>query len=271
MKINWQTDKIILAKVVNGTSVAIYAVGSTINSMFTRFSTSVSNVFAPRVNQLVANNEENMDEQLSLLFIKIGRLQWFILTLVLTGFIFFGQYFIELWVGNEYKNSYWICLLLMSPAMIPLIQNIGIEIQRAKNKHQFRSIVYLIMSFINVGVSIIFANIWGEIGAALGTTISLLLANGLIMNIYYHKKLGINITAFWKSIMKTIPGLIIPIIFGCLLMKYYHFSGVINYILFVTVYIVIYCVSIYVFSFNEDEKEIIESIKNKFRRNMNAK
>ena len=37
---------------------------------------------------------------------------------------------------------------------VPLIQNIGIEIQRAKNMHQFRSKVYFCMAIGNALVSI---------------------------------------------------------------------------------------------------------------------
>lgn len=98
----------------------------------------------------------------------------------------------------------------MTPALVPLIQNIGIEVQRAKNMHQFRSIVYLIMAIINIVISIQFAKRWGEIGAALGTTISLILANGIAMNIFYHKKIGIDIVYFWKQIFSLIPSIIFP-------------------------------------------------------------
>lgn len=38
----------------------------------------------------------------------------------------------------------------------------------------------------------------GAIGTALGTSISLILANGLIMNVYYHKQCNVDIIAFGK-------------------------------------------------------------------------
>ena len=173
--INYQTDKIILGKLTTGTVVAIYVVGAHINTMFTELSTTISNVFAPKVNRIVQKKEDDMDNQLTTLFIKVGRIQWFLLSLVLTGFIFFGKYFISKWAGDGYEDAYYIALLLIVPAIVPLSQNIGIEIQRAKNKHQFRSLVYLIMALINVGLSIWFVLIWGGIGAALGTFISTVL------------------------------------------------------------------------------------------------
>ena len=223
-QINWQTDKVVLGKMVNGTAVAVYSVGANLNTMFTSFSTAISSVFIPQVNKIVSSGESDIDIKLTDLFIKVGRIQWFVLTLILTGFIFFGEYFVNKWAGNEYNKAYYVSLLLMVPAVIPLIQNIGIEIQRAKYLHKFRSIAYFFMAIINVLVSIRFSSKWGEIGAALGTTISILFANGLIMNIYYQKKCGIDILHFWKNITSTAPAFVIPVIFGIILMLIYLFG-----------------------------------------------
>lgn len=270
-QINWQTDKVILGKMINGTAVAIYAVGANINTMFTSFSTAVSSVFSPRVNVIVAEKKKDMDVELTNLFIKVGRIQWFVILLILTGFVFFGKYFIFRWAGQEYGNAYYIALLLMCPAVIPLVQNIGVEIQRAKNKHQFRSIVYLFMAFINVGISIWFASLWGEIGVAFGTTISLIVANGLIMNIYYHKKLGIDIISFWKSILSTILGFVLPAIFGACLMVFYKFSSLLDFLVLIFIYMILYILSIYILSFNNEEKGMIKKILKKIQNIFNHK
>ena len=111
------------------------------------------------------------------------------------GFIVFGKYFIvHIYAGTGYEDAYPAALYLVIPALVPLIQNIGIEMQRALNKHQFRSIIYLIMAVSNVGVSIPLASKWGAVGSAMGTALSLMVGNGLIMNIFYHKVLKINMT-----------------------------------------------------------------------------
>ena len=103
------------------------------------FSTSVSSVFAPRVNRLVF--EENSNEKITELFIRVGRIQFILLFLIASGFVVFGRFFITFWAGDGYSDAYIITLLLILPITIPLIQNLGIEIQRAKNKHNIRSMV----------------------------------------------------------------------------------------------------------------------------------
>lgn len=270
-QINWQTDKIILGKMINGGAVAIYAVGSNINTMYISFSTAISGVFAPKVNQIVAGNKPDMDQELTELFIKVGRIQWFIMMLILTGFIFFGRYFVNIWAGEEYGEAYFIALMLICPVTISLIQNIGIEIQRAKNKHKFRSVIYLIMAFLNIGISIYFTHLWGTLGVAFGTTLSLLLANGLIMNIYYQKAIGIDVVKFWKSILSTLLGFILPVVFGSLLMIFYNYLGLWDFFLLIIAYTIVYCASVYFLSFNKYEKNIINTvfgkIKNAFKFN----
>lgn len=261
-QINWQTDKIILGKMTTSTVVAIYAVASTINSMYLNFSTAISNVYVPRVNRIVASstNEEETNDKLTDLMIKVGRLQFFVMMLILTGFIFFGKYFIYRWAGENYEDAYYITLLLICPVTIPLIQNLGIEIQRAKNKHQFRSIIYLIVAILNVGISIWFCTLWGVIGTALGTTLSLIIGNIIIMNIYYQKALGINIIKFWKKILKSIPAFIIPVICGICLMIFYSFNSLIDFGLIMIAYTIIYFINVLLFGLNKEEKT---ELKNK--------
>ena len=67
-----------------------------------------------------------------MLFTKVGRIQFIVLGLILSGFIFLGRPFIYLWAGEEYEISYYVALFLIIPVTVPLIQNLGIEIQTAK-------------------------------------------------------------------------------------------------------------------------------------------
>ena len=190
-QVNWSVDKILLGRIAGTTSVAVYGIGSQINNMYIQLSTSISNVFVPKVNRLVA--EHRNDSELTSLFSKVGRIQYTVLMLILTGFIFFGKPFIALWAGKGYEEAYFVAILLIMPVTIPLIQNIGIEIQRAKDKHKARSIVYLVIAVANVMISVPLIHFMGSIGAALGTTLSLLVGNGLFMNWYYQHRIGIDI------------------------------------------------------------------------------
>ena len=266
-QINWNVDKLILGH-TNGTEeIAVYGVASQFNSLFMVFSTTISSVFSPRVNLIAAQKVNNYQTEFTKLMARIGRIQWFILGLLTGGFIVFGKYFIvHIFAGEGYEEAYIVALFLVIPILIPLIQNVGIEMQRAINKHQFRSIIYMIIAISNVAISIPLAGKWGAVGAAMGTAFSLLIGNGLIMNIFYHKVLHINMKYFWKEILKTWKGFLIPTILALLITRCVAFDNMRIFLINAVIFTVVYCVSILTFSCNVEEKKLIFSmIKRKTR------
>jgi O-antigen/teichoic acid export membrane protein len=193
-KINWSLDQFILGLVSGTTAISLYAVASSINNLFVNLSTGISGVMLPKVSKMVANKATNQD--LTNEFIKVGRIQYYLIFLLASGIVLFGKQFIIAWAGIDYEKSYYITIALVLPICIPLIQNLGISIMQAKNMHKFRSILLGLIAILNILISIPLAKIYGGLGCAIGTGLSLLVGNGVIINIYYHHKVGINVIEF---------------------------------------------------------------------------
>ena len=257
-QINLNIDKLLLGRFKGTDVVAVYSVGFTLYMAFQQFSLSISGLFAPRIHSII-NSSKNRDEEISNLFIKVGRIQFLILGLICTGFIFFGQQFLHFWVGDSYTDAYYVMLILCIPSMIALTQNIGIEVQRALNKHKFRSIAYLVMALVNLVLSIFLAQQYGAIGSAIGTGVSLILANGLVMNIYYYKQCGIDIVLFWRNIIRISFGLVIPVLCGVLLSRYFPYDNLWLLLIAILIYTTIYCASMWLTSMNKYEKGLVLS------------
>lgn len=253
-QINWSVDKFILGMISGTTVVAIYTIGAQINNYYLSFSTSVSSVFIPKVNRIVAKNNDN--NELTKLFTKVGRIQFIVMSFILTSFTIFGKYFIRVWAGEGYETSYYIALILIVPVTIPLIQNVGIEIQKAKNMHRFRSVLYASIALCNILLSIPLAKAFGGVGSAIGTSIAILVANCIIMNIYYHKKVGLDMIYFWKQIGEFIKALIIPIIAGAFIMFVIGVDSIPKFILLAIVYSCIFMFSMWKFGMNNSEKDL---------------
>ena len=258
---NWNVDKLILGHTSGTEEIAVYGVAAQINSLFIAFSTTISSVFAPRVNHIAVQNKDSYYYEYTKLMAKIGRIQWMILGLITFGFIAFGRYFIvNIYAGEGYEKAYTVALFLVIPVIVPLIQNIGIEMQRALYKHQFRAIIYLIIAITNVGISIPLAVKWGAIGAAMGTAFSLLIGNGLIMNIFYHKVLKIDMKVFWIEIAKTWKGFLLPIVITIVVMQFITFDNVMKYLISIIIFTIVYCSSVFYYSCNDEEKCLILSL-----------
>ena len=264
-QINWSVDKFILGVFGGTTAVAIYAVGGQINSMYINLSSSISSVFIPRVNKIVAMDESNNDE-LTYLFAKVGRIQFIILSLIIGGFIVVGKYFINIWAGDQYSNSFYVALLLIIPVTVPLIQNLGVEIQRAKNMHKFRSIVYFLIAVSNIFISIPLVKMFGEIGAAFGTCITMIIGNIILMNWYYQVKIELDMIYFWKQILFLMPCMVISIIFSCLLKSAIGLDSMIKFFIIGFSYVFIYVLCLFLFGMNQYEKDLIKKPLNKLIR-----
>ena len=268
-QVNWSVDKFLLGRMMGTAAVTVYGLGGQINTMYVQLSSSISTVFVPKVNRIVAEKDDN--HQLSVLFTRIGRIQFIILGLIMTGFIFFGQQFMKLWGGKANSDSYYVALWLIIPVTVPLIQNLGIEIQRAKNKHKARSVVYFLIAIANIFISIPLIRLFGPTGAAIGTAISLAAGNILFMNWYYSRKIGLEIAAFWKQILSFVPALMIPCAIGALIMLFAPLSKIYVFAAGIVIYAAIYCASMWFLGMNESEKKLISTTLEKIRKKRKGK
>lgn len=256
-QVNWSVDSIILGHVWGTSVVAVYGLASRMNSLYLSFSVSISGVFAPRINRVVAEGRD-VDSQLLALMIRVGRIQGLLLLLLLMGLTLLGRPFL-VWMGGDpsYLGSYPVMLLLVIPVTVSLVQNLGIEIQRAKNKHQFRSLIYAGMAGVNVVISLALARPFGAVGVAFGTAVSLVVANGFVMNWYYHRHLGLDMIAFWKGLSSLVRGAVLPILYCIicgltldLFRPLWFFAAGAGLVL-------VYALSMWCWGMNEGEKDLV--------------
>ncbi len=250
----WSTDKLIIGWAVGATAVAVYNVGASFNSYVTSLSTAISGVLIPRLSSIVT--KENSHEELTAMFIKVGRLQFVVISFIVSAFVAFGRQFINLWVGPNYAEAYYVALLTMLPVSVPLIQNTGLNILYVLNKHKFRSIVYSCIALLNVALTFWLVEDHGILGAAFATCLAYVVGNILIINWYYHKKIGLNIPLFWKNILG-----MSPLMFGMGIIAWFGLDAfpVMNwYIFFImaVAYTVVYFLLAYLFMMNNYEREV---------------
>lgn len=240
-RVFWSSGQLILGVIAGTSVVAIYAIAIQLNSFYINFSTAISSVFLPKVTSMITQNIP--EEEISNLFIRVGRIQYVIMAFILSCFILFGKSFIIIWAGVDYTNSYLITLIIMVPLTFPLIQNLGVTILQAKNQLKFRSILLLIVALLGFSLSIPLAKKYGGIGCAMGTSLALIAGNIISINIYYYKRIHINIPQFWMEIFKMSFPISIVFVLGILL-NYIHpqdriLSLGIKIILFTLFYIIL--------------------------------
>ena len=257
------TDKLILGIVSGTVSVSIYSIGIYFSQYFTEMSTAMSSVFMPKIMSLYQNGKT---DEISNVFNKVGRCQMILLFLVLGGYVSLGREFIELWVGANYKESYFIGLIILIPSIIPLTQNVGITILRAMNIHKYRSYMYMVIAVLNVIISVPLAMKYNGIGSAIGTSISTFLGQIVFMNCFYNYKVGLNMKEYWKNFICFLGWSVCVIIICNFIKRIIYINTWKTFGLFVAVFSLIYILGYIVFFANSYERKIIFDLLKKYVR-----
>ncbi len=251
----WSTDKLIIGWAKGTKETAVYNIGATFNTYVTAFSTALGGLLIPKLTTMAVKDAPQ--EDFTRIFIKVGRLQFIIVSFIVSAFVAFGRQFIKLWAGPEYGRAYDVALLTMIPVTIPLIQNTGLNILYALNRHKFRSIVYTCVAIANVALTFWWVEVYGIVGAALATCLAYVVGNIFIINWYYHRKIGIDIPLFWKNILKMCP---VMVIMGTCAWFAVDAVSVTNWFVFfgmASLYTVLYFLLAYRFMMNKYEREMV--------------
>lgn len=257
-RVYWGTGQFILGHISGTVAVAVFSVAITLQQMYMQFSASITGVVLPKLTAMVstANNRHEISD----FFIRTGRLQSIVMSFILSGFIVFGQGFIDIWAGPDYKVSYIITVIFFAVLFVPCIQTAGISILEARNQMQFRSLLYLVMSLVSLGLQLILSKTMGALGCAIAIGIGVLIGHGLIMNIYFQKKQDIDIKGFWRQIcrMLAVPALLT--IAGIASARYIDYTRPFNLVAGILVFCILYVPLEWRFSMNTYERSILSGV-----------
>lgn len=258
---NQNLPNIFLAALTSAVTVSVFAVSMQIRNVFYSLSTTISSVFIPLINRIVAETNDN--NTLTQLMTRVGRYQAILYLWVLGGFILLGYFFVTKWAGEGFADAYWLIIAMSTPLFIPLVQNTGIEIQRAKNRHKARSLAYLCMNVLNVILTILLAPYLGYWAPAIGYIAYILLGCGVFMNWYYVRGIGLDMGYFWRHLL---PVMVVAIVATGICFLGTFALPVTNWLLFFAwgiVFSLIYALLIWLFVLTSDEKN---SVKKKLHR-----
>ena len=260
----WNAGQFLLGIYTSSVAIAIYSVAMQFKTYFESFATAISGVFLPRMTTMVAN--ESTDEEFSEYFIRVGRLQYIIIALITSGFILFGKQFISIWAGENYIQAFYVTLIIFIPLSLVDTQTLGITILQAKNKHKFRSLVYLGVVIFCIAISIPFIKLYGVFGCTFATAAALTIGNIFIMNWYYKKKIGININKYWLELLKMTPGIMLVSIITFISLKFLPDMNSYKKLLpSILIYCILYFIFLFLFSFNQYERGLVKNIILKFK------
>ena len=256
--LNSSIDKYILGRKLDTVSVTIYTLALTFSMFYDEIATVIQRLYLPQVVKLVARKADG--EELTSFVIGPGRYQLIFCGGILGEFILFGREFLSMWSGEETTQAWTIALLLMAPSLLPLIQNVCLSILTAMNKRMFRSYVLGAMALANLLLTVILVDQFGLMGAPIGTCISLVLGNNIAMNLYYKKKIGINVFRLFRSILKGIFPCAVVTTVVCIPLNFISYVGILPFATKCLAFCLVYAALLWFFGLNTLEKERISAV-----------
>ena len=263
---NWHLGKVLLSNFADSTAIAVYSIGVQIDSLFIGFGVAFSGVVVPRIYQLV---RENARQELSELWLRVGRYQFYVVYFIWLGFLLFGKPFIVLWAGESYQEAYMVALLLMMPLPIHLCQILAIEVLRAYNCHRLWTLVHLAGAIIGFLISIPLTKEHGILGVSVGTSVTLFIILNFYDNWYYGKYGRLNVFFFFRGLSKLLPAALLCMLFAWGLSRTLVIVTWRDMLLTGSLYTVLYAVVMYLVGMNTQERNIIATTIRRVRLRIN--
>lgn len=265
-QLNSTVDQILIGSLVasSSTVLAVYSVGTQITQYYQSIGTAFTGVLMPGIVKMVesgADSKTITDEM-----IRIGRIILIVLGLIWSGFLTCGQQFIVLWAGIDNLNAYFVAVILMTAYMFILTESIGTQMLWAMNQHKEQAILKGVIVLLNILLTIVLIKWQPLIGATIGTFISLILGDIMVMNLIFKRKLKINLWYYYCGLAKGIAScVIIATAVGFVARHFLKNGG--WFFLFIEVVIIcfIYVACMLLFGMNTYEKQLVFSVLRKFK------
>ena len=255
-QIGGNLDNVVIGAISGPAMVTVYSMALLIYNMFQNLSMAVSNMLLPTVSKVLADDDESNSKTIRLIE-RVGRLQFVILGAALVGFFCIGKDFLTVWLGKGYEDVYLITLILIIPSLFELCVNSCLAILRAKNQLGFFAGTMCAAAVLNAVVTIFSVKYWSYIGAAVGTSLSVIIGNLIIMNVYFSRKLKLPMLEIYVKIFSRI-WLCLALAGGTLaVVSRFLYGSVVALLANIAIFCVVYSISLWYWGLDSAEKREI--------------
>lgn len=239
----------------NTTEISIFALGMSLEGMIYTLSSAINGLFMPKVARLSASG--NREEVLSLM-IRVGRIELYIIGFIFSAFLIFGQEFIYLWVGADFSKVYYVVLSLIFTNLITFTEEIAENLVYIENKIRYTTSIIFTCSTIGCLCSLFVASEYGAVGCALCSGLALF-ANAIWANLFYYRKMAIDIPKFMsKCHLRILPIILIIVIIFILIKPILQIHNWFILIASGFLYTMCFMALVYLFLLNVEEKNLLK-------------
>lgn len=250
----------LLAMVSNSHEIAIFAIAISLEGYTLTISKSLNGIFLPRISRMIVNKQS--PKELTKLMTKVGRIQLYIVGLIVFGVTCFGKEFLTLWLGPGFERSFYCLLLVLMPCLFHLTQTIGEETLLATNNVKYRAITNIVGSCLSVISIVILGPHIGALAAGIGVFLSFTIAHNITIDYFYSKKLHLSMWEFLKNChVKILPVFLVMVGIGIICQYFFSDNTVIGFLIRSSIWGIVTIIALWIFAFNDEEKSMLKSLK----------
>ena len=261
------SDKLVISIVMTEYAVAVYAIVMQFHTYSYNFANVLSGFYLPRFTKGVVQ-EKGVSAELMADIQKTGRIQVLVAGLIFGGFLAIGKSFILCWVGAEYAQAYWLTVIVLITETIGASQSMFNALMQAMNLHKTRALLSILVSVFKIILTVVFTIYFGLLGCAVAFLLGWLVKQ-FVFNVYYWR-VGIDIPAFWKKMLRLfLPLGIVTIVLyfaATFVQTIFPASNYLRLAIYAVCYTVLYLILLWFIALNREEKSMVLGTLQRIRR-----
>ena len=258
----------ILGAVSSSDQVSMFMLVNTIEGYVYMFGAMTGTFFMAKVARLESTGTpEERRNKLQALAGKIGKLQFFVIALIIFGFATVGHEFITFWLKDtlvdypEFINISW-CILAICAYELVRIPELPIYNAMLTEGHiKPLAINTIIKATVNIGLSFVLSSYYGAVGACAAIAAARII-DVTLNNFMYKKYLGISIVKFFKDVYAR-GSITIIISFGIGLLCHFFLpidNTIGKFLVDGTIFVLLYIFCTLFITFTKDERHYYVNI-----------
>jgi O-antigen/teichoic acid export membrane protein len=203
-KIATGTDALLIGIFLQASAITYYAIPNTLTNYMKNLVSTSTWVLNPLFSELESRKDTDRIESLLVEASKFSLLIGLPIGIV---YLIMGKTFISLWIGNEYGERVGMVLIILTIAsLLSLQQHVMTSMLYGLSRHKIIAYLKFGEAVVGVILIVVFIELWGILGVAVGGGIALVLFMGVILPLVVCRSLNIQFLKYMKE------SIVLPII-----------------------------------------------------------
>lgn len=254
----------LIAILSTSNDVTIFGLAASLEGYVYSVASALGGMFMPSVTKVI--HEQGLGAPLQALMVRYGRMQLYIVGLVILGFFSLGSLFVKCWMGESYIEVYYCASMLILPSLVDLPQMAAGTALTAMGQVKAQALVYASTAIINMALTVPMTMHVGAMGASLAIMIAYLVRTAMF-NRQYRLHLEVDPVEFYRETFSSwlLPATV-PFLLGLLVSHLAMRGGWLALLALALLFSVVYGILMLRFSMNDDERAIASAMLRRLSR-----